>query len=347
VAHIATSEALVPIALAELLLLWRLIVPWSGSWKTSGCRLLLLRRPDHPSVCLLLKSPALIVRNNPEPLGLSGWCCHWCLSLLLYPVSYNTILLGDGQVDQLIEAISPDSVETFSQLGVETSAEAVSLLLIRISMVTCILAQVVEGLSVLQYRACSLIKCQKLIQLAIENSDWYVVPSEKSLEFLPRHFMISEEHSTKVVPQSPSRAAKLLRGEASLGLIRAVSREEGKLGLNDAEPHVGVQQIFCLGEQGWLRTQELLVGCHCWRSLMLASTMLLRVGLALQELSQNLILLGHQLLHCGSWRRWWQNLLVMPATLPSCHLKTEIVAIVIPTHNFERHAIMSYGRKMP
>jgi hypothetical protein len=31
VAHIATSEALVPIALAELLLLWMLIVPWSGS----------------------------------------------------------------------------------------------------------------------------------------------------------------------------------------------------------------------------------------------------------------------------------------------------------------------------
>jgi hypothetical protein len=78
---------------------------------------------------------------------------------------------------------------------------------------------------------------------------------------------------------------------------------------------------------------------------MLASTMLLRVGLALQELSHNLILLGHQLLHCGSWRRWRRNLLIMPATLPSCHLETEIVAIVIPTHNFERQAIISYGRK--
>jgi hypothetical protein len=54
---------------------------------------------------------------------------------------------------------------------------------------------------------------------------------------------------------------------------------------------------------------------------MLASTMLLGVGLALQELSQNLILLGHQLLHCGSWR-WRGNLLVMPTMLPSCHLKT-------------------------
>jgi hypothetical protein len=69
--------------------------------------------PDHPSACLLLETPTLIVRNNPELLGLSGWCCHWCLSLLLCPVGYNIVLLGDGQVDQLIEAISPDSVESF------------------------------------------------------------------------------------------------------------------------------------------------------------------------------------------------------------------------------------------
>jgi hypothetical protein len=39
-------------------------------------------------------------------------------------------------------------------------------------------------------------------------------------------------------------------------------------------------------------------------------------------------------------------LLVMPATLPSCHLKTEIVAIVIPIHSFEQHAIISYGKKI-
>jgi hypothetical protein len=78
---------------------------------------------------------------------------------------------------------------------------------------------------------------------------------------------------------------------------------------------------------------------------MLASTMLLRVGLALQKQSQNFILLGHQLLQYGSWRRWRGNLLVLPATLPSCHLKTEIVSIVIPSHNFEQQAIISYGRK--
>jgi hypothetical protein len=142
-------------------------------------------------ICLLLKSPALIVGNNPEPLVLSGWCCHWCLPLLLCPVSYSTILLGDGQVDQLIEAIGPDSVETLTQLGIETPAEAVSLLLIGISMITCLLAQVVEGLSILQYRVGSLIECQKFIQLAIKNSSWDVVPSKSSLEFIPRNFMTS------------------------------------------------------------------------------------------------------------------------------------------------------------
>jgi hypothetical protein len=75
--------------------------------------------------------------------------------------------------------------------------------------------------------------------------------------------------------------------------------------------------------------------------------MLLRVGLALQELSQNFVLLSHQLLHRGSWGRWRGNLLVMPATLHSCHLKTEIVAIVIPIHNFEQYAFILYGKKFP
>jgi hypothetical protein len=104
---------------------------------------------------------------------------------------YNTILLGDGQVDQLIEAISPNNVEMLTQLGVEIPAEAVSLLLIGIGMITYVLAQVIEGLCILQYRAGSLIECQKFIQLAIKNSSWDVVPSESSLEFLPRNFMTS------------------------------------------------------------------------------------------------------------------------------------------------------------
>jgi hypothetical protein len=72
-AHIATREAFVSIPLAEvlLLLLLRLIVPWGGSWKTVGCLLLLLRLPDNPSSCLLLKSSAMTVGDNLESLGWS------------------------------------------------------------------------------------------------------------------------------------------------------------------------------------------------------------------------------------------------------------------------------------
>jgi hypothetical protein len=85
-------------------------------------------------------------------------------------VSYNTVLLGDGQVDKLIEAISPNSVETLTQLGIKTPVEAVSLLRIGISMISGVLSQVVEGLSILQYHVGSLTECQKFIQLVIENS---------------------------------------------------------------------------------------------------------------------------------------------------------------------------------
>jgi hypothetical protein len=58
-------------------------------------------------------------------------------------------------------------------------------------MITCILAQVVEGLGILQYSAGPLVECQELIQLAVENPSWNVVSSEGSLEFLPRNFMTS------------------------------------------------------------------------------------------------------------------------------------------------------------
>jgi hypothetical protein len=78
---------------------------------------------------------------------------------------------------------------------------------------------------------------------------------------------------------------------------------------------------------------------------MLASTMLLRVGLTLQELSQNLILLGHQLLHCGSWRRWRGNLLVMPAMLPSCHLKQRLLPLLSELTILDDKLLSHIGRK--
>jgi hypothetical protein len=65
---VTTSETLVVIGLAVLLLL--LIVPLSWKLGVVGCLLLLLWA-DHPTSLLLLRSSVLSVRHNPEALWLS------------------------------------------------------------------------------------------------------------------------------------------------------------------------------------------------------------------------------------------------------------------------------------
>jgi hypothetical protein len=66
---VAASETPVVIRLAILLLL--LIVSLSRKPGAVGCLLLMLLRSDHPSPLLLLGSPVLSVRHNPEALWLS------------------------------------------------------------------------------------------------------------------------------------------------------------------------------------------------------------------------------------------------------------------------------------
>jgi hypothetical protein len=68
VPDVTTSETLVVIGLAVLLLLW-LIVPLNWKLGVVGCLLLLWS--DHPTSLLLLRSPVLSVRDNLEALWLS------------------------------------------------------------------------------------------------------------------------------------------------------------------------------------------------------------------------------------------------------------------------------------
>jgi hypothetical protein len=65
---VTTSETLVVIGLAVLLLLW-LIVPLN--WKLGAVGCLLLLWLDHPTSLLLLGSSVLSVRHDPEALWLS------------------------------------------------------------------------------------------------------------------------------------------------------------------------------------------------------------------------------------------------------------------------------------
>ena len=66
---VTTSGTPVVIGLMVLLLLW-LVVPLSWKLGAVGCLLLLLWS-DHPTPLLLLRSPVLSVRHNPEALWLS------------------------------------------------------------------------------------------------------------------------------------------------------------------------------------------------------------------------------------------------------------------------------------
>jgi hypothetical protein len=66
---VTTSETLVVIGLAVLLLL--LIVPLSWKLGAVGCLLLLLLWSDHPTSLLLLGSSVLSARHDPEALWLS------------------------------------------------------------------------------------------------------------------------------------------------------------------------------------------------------------------------------------------------------------------------------------
>jgi hypothetical protein len=69
VSSVTTSEASVVIGLT-ILLMWLIVVPLNWGLRAVGC-LLLLMWSDHPTSLLLLRSPVLSVRYNPEALRLS------------------------------------------------------------------------------------------------------------------------------------------------------------------------------------------------------------------------------------------------------------------------------------
>ena len=75
----------------------------------------------------------------------------------------NAIVLSDGHIFQLIEAVSMDKIETLLELGVKTTAETILFLGIAVCMMTGVLAQVIENLCVLKHSVGSLRKRQEFI----------------------------------------------------------------------------------------------------------------------------------------------------------------------------------------
>jgi hypothetical protein len=105
------------------------------------------------------------------------------------------------------------------EISVEAPPEFVSLLLISVSMVACILTQVIESLGVLQHGTTSLSECKKLIELAVHDACWYVMPSKYCFELSPLNHVVSRLHSEEMVPPCPSGPTKLLGSETDLGRI--------------------------------------------------------------------------------------------------------------------------------
>jgi hypothetical protein len=82
-------------------------------------------------------------------------------------------------------------------------------------MIARILAQVIKSLCVLKYSAVSLGKCQKFIELSLNESFRDMVRSKGSLEFFPSDNMSLRLHSIVVVPPNASSTMKLLGCEES------------------------------------------------------------------------------------------------------------------------------------
>jgi hypothetical protein len=86
-------------------------------------------------------------------------------------------------------------------------------------MITCILAQVIEDLCILQNGAGYLSQIQKFIELSLNESLWNVMCSKSGSEFIPGDDMTSRLHGMIMVPPYAGSATKLLGCEEGLVLV--------------------------------------------------------------------------------------------------------------------------------
>jgi hypothetical protein len=127
--------------------------------------------------------------------------------------------LGNGHIDQLIEAIGPYQIQSFFKFGVQASTDAVSLTGISVRMITRVLAQVVEDLRILHDGAGSLTQIQKFIELSLNESFRNVVCSKSGPKFMPCDDMTSRLHSMVMIPPQTGSATKLFGCKEHLVLI--------------------------------------------------------------------------------------------------------------------------------
>jgi hypothetical protein len=89
-------------------------------------------------------------------------------------------------INKLTESICLNKVQAFLELGIEATTETILFLGIIISMITRILAQMIESLCILQHHTGALGECQEFIQLLLHLSFRNIMCPEGSPKFLPR-----------------------------------------------------------------------------------------------------------------------------------------------------------------
>jgi hypothetical protein len=92
-------------------------------------------------------------------------------------------------------------------------------------MIARVLAQVIESLCILKYSATSLSKCQKFIELSLNESFRNMVCPKGGLEFFPVDNMSNRLHSIVVVPPNASITTELLGCEESFVCFGAWDRK--------------------------------------------------------------------------------------------------------------------------
>jgi hypothetical protein len=104
-------------------------------------------------------------------------------------------------------------------------AESISFLGVRVGVIACVLTQVIESLCVLKYSAVPLGKCQKFIELPLNESFRDMVRPKGCLKFFPIDNMSIQLHGMVVVPPKASIPTELLGCEESFVCFGARDRE--------------------------------------------------------------------------------------------------------------------------
>jgi hypothetical protein len=93
--------------------------------------------------------------------------------------------------------------------------ETILFLSIIIRMISCILAQMIKSLRILQDRTGALGKCQEFIQLSLQQSFGNTMCSESCPKLIPGDNMPCRLHGTEIIPPYPSSTTELLGGKGS------------------------------------------------------------------------------------------------------------------------------------